>query len=149
MKARVTTKVIIDAPAEQIFRYLTDTHYHKLWNPSMTKVVPLFELTQGATYRTQSHLFGMRLGGKVGVAKLLPNKELELVSITGMVQYRANFRLSKKGAATQVTCAITVGSDSKAFAFARPMMKILAEREVNGDLVALKTAVEQDQQPSK
>jgi hypothetical protein len=39
-------------------------------------------------------------------------------------------------------CATTVSSDNKAFAFAAPVLKALARRELQTDMQALKLAVE-------
>lgn len=61
---------------------------------------------------------------------------------TGLVRYRAHFQLKSKDDYTLVTCATTVSTDARAFAFAAPILTRLARRELQTDMQALKLAVE-------
>ncbi len=143
MNARVKTQIVIDADAATTFRYLSHTKYHHLWNASLQSIQPLTELTLGDSYLSVSLLLGVRTKSKNHVKKFVQDKEIEFENKTGMLQYRANYVLVATNKTTKVVCSIIVSAESKAFAFARPMLEHLARRELNTDLQALKKAVEE------
>lgn len=142
MKARVVTQITIAAGKELVFKYLQDMHYHYLWNPQIQSLKPITKLQIGTKYEAVSQVLGVKITAKNVVTKLQPNTELELENNTGMVHYCTNFTLSTKGQDTVLVCTTAVSSESKAFAFAKPVMERLARRELQTDLQALKIAVE-------
>lgn len=142
MQARILTKVTIAAEPRAVFSYLENLKYHYLWNPQIQSIKPVITLKQGATYETVSVVLGVRISAVNEVTKFVAGKELELVNSTGMVKYRANFRLKQQGLKTELSCNTTVSSESHAFAFATPILKLLARRELQIDLQSLKLAVE-------
>jgi hypothetical protein len=142
VQARVVTKVSIAAEPAAVFKYLTDLKYHYLWNPQLQSIEPITKLKEGSTYKTTSVVLGVRINAKNEVTKFVKDKELELINNTGMVKYRASFKLSPKPHKTEVACSIVVSSDSHAYAFATPVLKLLARRELQIDLQSLKLAVE-------
>jgi len=143
MKARVVTTVHIAAAPAGIFKYLGDLQYHPLWNPNLKRISPLVPLEKGLVYRTTSLLFGTKISGKIKVMAVVPPKTLELCSTTGMLEYKVGFYLKPDHEGTLVTCRTTVSTESKMLAFAKPMMGLLARRELQSDLDALKRVVEQ------
>jgi len=148
MKARVATSVEIAAKPAEVFKYLADLQYHPLWNPNLKKISPHVLVEEGLVYRTTSLLFGTKIGGKIEVMRIVPDKTLEICSTTGMLEYKMGFYLQEDKGGTVVKCRTTVSTESKMFAFARPMMGLLARREVQADLDALKNAVEQKLEPN-
>jgi hypothetical protein len=142
MKASVVTRVTIAAKPSEVFTYLIDLRYHYLWNPQLQEITPIIKLKQGAVYKTLSRVLGMTIKASNEVTKFTQNQELELVNKTGLVAYRANFRLLTKAGKTQVICNTTVSSDINAFAFTVPVLSRLARRELQTDMQALKLAVE-------
>jgi carbon monoxide dehydrogenase subunit G len=147
MKARLKTRTTIKATPAEVFKYLGHTKYHPLWNPQMQSVTPLEQLQKDAVYTVQSLVLGVRVKAENHVTSYEQDRELEVHNRTGMIQYGANFRLNAQAKGTQITCTIVVSSDSKAFAFAKPLMEHLARKELRADLAALKDAVEQKMQP--
>lgn len=143
MKAKVKTRVSIDAPLAEVFKYLSHTKYHPLWNPHLQRITPIMTLEEGKTYETYSVVLGVPTKAVNQVAVCVTNKELEITNQTGMVQYCVSYKLQEQGSGTLLGCKIVVSADSKAFAFARPLMEHLARRELRIDLKALKRAVEQ------
>ena len=94
------------------------------------------------TYKTTSLVLGKQLSAVNTVTKFRERQELEVENNTGLVHYRAKFRLASKNGTTRLVCDTWVDSDSRAFAFAKPVLEILARRELQSDLQALKIAVE-------
>jgi hypothetical protein len=100
-------------------------------------------LALGSKYQTESRVLGVKVMAKNVVTKFMKSKELEITNTTGLVKYQANFKLRGKSARTILMCTTTVSADSEAFAFAKPVLKLLARRELQSDMQALKVAVEQ------
>jgi hypothetical protein len=144
MKARVVTQISIAANRTEVFSYLTDLQYHELWNPHIRRLFPLIKLTLGTHYQTTSQMFGVTIQSQNYVTKLVKNRELEIQNDTGSLQYTIWYRLRADGTgSTLLICNTTVSSESKSFAFARPILKLLAQQELKVDLQLLKAAVEQ------
>jgi carbon monoxide dehydrogenase subunit G len=145
MKARLKTRITINADAAAVFKYLGDTSHHRLWNPRLQRVDPEGRLSAGAVYTTQSKILGARIKAENHVTKYVVDEELEVQNKTGMVKYSVNYRLVPVEKGTRLICTTVVSSEGKAFAFAKPMMEQLARRELNADLRELKKTVEQGQ----
>ena len=146
MKARVVTAITIHARPNDVFRYLINLQYHHLWNPHLQGTQPPLELHLGSRYHTTSLLFAVRVQSDITVVALTPDKELELQNDAGPLQYDIRYRLTKEQDTTILKCSTTVSSESNAFAFARPLLKLLAQRELQTDLQLLKIAVEENLQ---
>lgn len=143
MKAHVVTKIQITAQPSAVFSYLTELRFHPLWNPHLQAELANKTLAAGTEYHTRSLLFGVTMRSKNVVTDFSPNKLLELTNTTGMLEYCIRYRLHAHESGTLLTCSTTVSSHSSAFAFAKPLLKLLAQRELHTDLQLLKTAVEQ------
>lgn len=143
MKAQVLTKVTISASSAEVFKYLKDLDYHYLWNPALRNLEPVIKLAKGSVYNSTSLVLGIEIKATNTVTKYTENKELELENTTGMVHYIVNYRLNSSKHKTILSCSIVVDSDKKAFAFTKPILELLARRELQADLQALKIAVEQ------
>lgn len=145
MDAQVRTQTTIAASPQEVFRYLADTRSHYLWNPHLEKITPasLQELKEGTTYTTTSLLFGMKVKATNLVTECVQNKFLCIKNDTGLLCYFVKYTLKPTEEGTLLICHITVTADSKAFAFAKPVLKTLAQRELQSDLEALKLAIEE------
>jgi hypothetical protein len=146
MEVRVITRITIEAQPSQIFNYLSDLKYHYLWNPQMRKITPVIKLRKGSKYNTESIVLGVRINSSNKVQKFVKNDELEIVNDTGQVHYCVNYKLLPKGKKTQLVCSTVVSTVSGYFSFAKPVLKLLAQRELQTDMQALKLAVENDLQ---
>ena len=143
MIATVVTQITINSSASEVFKYLTDLRYNHLWNPQIKKLSSRKKLKLHSTYETVSKVLGVTVESKNTVTVFKPDAELQLENATGTVQYKANFKLTANGSGGIVLkCTTKVSSDSKAFAFTKPVMTLLARRELQTDLAALKIAVE-------
>lgn len=142
MKTRVVTKVTIEAPATRVFTYLSDLKYHHLWNPQVLRISQHGKLKLDSSFTSISLLLGVKVESENVVTKFVSPKVLEIQNSTGMVQYTANFQLFQADKTTLVVLATDVSTHSNAFAFAPPLLKILAKRELQTDMQALKIAVE-------
>jgi hypothetical protein len=143
MNAKVSSKVTINVSPTAVFAYLEDLKFHYLWNPQLNHISPIIKLQLGSKYQTASLFLGKELKADNIVTKFVKNKELQIENTTGLVEYRVNYKLASRSSQTVVVSNITVASKSKAFAFTAPVLKALAQRELQTDLQALKVAVEQ------
>jgi uncharacterized membrane protein len=143
MKVNVKTQVAINAPQEQVFKYLEDLNLHYFWNPHLNSLNPIEKIKKGFEYESKSTVFGVEVVANNRVAKFSRLKEVEIENESGPIHYRINYSLSKKGKQALLTCTTVVSTNSKAFAFTKPIMRLLAQRELQSDLKALKIAAEQ------
>ncbi len=144
MKVNVVTKVTITASPHEVYNYLSDLKYAHLWNPQIKVLSSRKPLQLNSTYETTSQILGVMIHAENVVTKYIPDEELQIENTTGTVHYMANFKLSSlPRGATRLTCTTTVSSESKSFAFTTPVLKLLARRELQSDLQALKIAAEQ------
>ena len=143
MKTNLVAQIVITAKKPEVFTYLANLTYHHLWNPHLLSITPKTNIKLGTTYRTSSLLLGIKVRGANKVTKFSPDKEVEIQNTTGALQYRVNYRLHSDGnSKTLVACTTSISSTGEAFAFAAPVLKLLARREIQADLQALKIAVE-------
>ena len=100
-------------------------------------------LKLGSVYESESFILGVTIKGSNLVAKFVLDKELEPENQLGAIRYRINFRLRHSCAnKTKVTCSTTLFHESKVFTYTLPLLKRLAQRELQTNMQALKIAVE-------
>lgn len=143
MTSSVISQVTIKARPAAVFKYLADLNYHFLWNPHLQNLSPRMVLKKGVSYQTTSMLLGVKVVAKNQVTKFASNQELQIENSTGTLKYRVNYQLRRQEQSTTLVCTTKVSADSPSFAFSRPVLKMLARRELRSDLEALKLAVEQ------
>ncbi len=142
MKASIVTRITIDSSPAEVFDYLTNYKYYRLWNPQIIETSRFTKLTLHSTYATTSQVLGVTIKSQNIVTKFRSNTFIRIENNTGLVHYVADFSLVTQASKTVVTCSTTVSSKSKAFAFTAPVMKRLAQRELQTDMQALKLACE-------
>jgi carbon monoxide dehydrogenase subunit G len=142
MSVRVVTRITVAAPPTAVFSYLSNLEYHRLWNPQVQSFSASGILERGSSYETTSLLFGITIRSRNKVTKCRPPHQLTIENDTGQIHYKADFQLLADADKTVVVCTTDVSAESKSFAFAKPVMKLLARRELQTDLQALKIAVE-------
>ncbi|HWB39432.1 MAG TPA: SRPBCC family protein [Candidatus Saccharimonadales bacterium] len=142
MQATVATKITIQASPAAVFEYLTNLKYHYLWNPQTHSISSTKRIKLGSTYQTENMVLGTKFKGSNVVTALSAPKHLTIENSLGLVTWKADFRLYKRGPQTEVKLSTKVTTDSKVFVFTLPILKKLALRELRTDLQALKIAVE-------
>ena len=97
----------------------------------------------GMRYETTSLVLGVKVHGTNIVTKCLPNRRLEFRNVSGVLHWQVAYELRQQANRVTVQCTTEVSSQSKQFAFTKPVLKLLAKRELQTDMQALKIAVEQ------
>jgi hypothetical protein len=143
LKASVTSQVSIAAKTWQVFRYIADPELHYLWNPHLRTISAAGKLQLGTTYSTTSLMLGTKIENDNRITKFEQDALIEIQSNGGTIEFCVEYRLRKYKTQTLLECNTTVVANGKAFAFAKPVLKLLAQRELQSDLQALKIAVEQ------
>lgn len=82
------------------------------------------------------------------VTQFLSPYDLALENSTGALQYNVHYKLRPVEKKTFLSCTTIVSSESETFAFTAPVLKLLARRELQTGLEALKIAVEQQITPA-
>lgn len=141
-EATIVTRITIAASPAAVFKYLADLKYHHLWNPQLQQLSSYEKLRLHSRYQASSRVLGIKIEMTNSVTRFAPAREMQIENETGAVHYCANFQLRAQGDKTLVTCTTAVSSHAEAFAFAAPVLKALARRELQADLQALKLAVE-------
>ena len=144
MRVKIIARQTIKAPPAKVFRYLTHLKYHQLWNPHLQTITPITVLRKDTIYKTTSMMLGVRIGGTNHVVSCTKDQELEIDNNAGTLHYKVAYHLQPAGDTTQLVCTTIVSTDNQAFAFTIPVLKLLARRELQSDLRALKIAVEQN-----
>ena len=146
MNVRVVSRIAINAPLKEVFRYVEDSNYHLLWNPHLQSIDAHGRLKKGTKYHTTSMLLGVKVRSDNKVTQFEPNEVIEISNQTGPLHYTVHYQFIVSEQTTMVHCTTIVDTDTKAFGFTKPVMKLLAQRELRSDLQALKIAVEQQLQ---
>jgi uncharacterized protein YndB with AHSA1/START domain len=142
MKVTVLSQVTIAKKPTDIFRYIADPRLHYLWNPHLRTVSAKRKLKQGVSYTTTSLMLGVKIENDNRITKFEVNSLMEIQGHGGTLEYCVEYRLLPDGKLTVVECNTTVTATGRAFAFAKPVLSLLAQRELQSDLQALKLAVE-------
>jgi hypothetical protein len=88
-------------------------------------------------------MLGTKIENDNRITKFEQDALIEIQSNGGTIEFCVEYRLRKYKTQTLLECNTTVVANGKAFAFAKPVLKLLAQRELQSDLQALKIAVEQ------
>ncbi|GAC1502341.1 MAG: hypothetical protein NVS1B10_07080 [Candidatus Saccharimonadales bacterium] len=142
MTANIVCRITISATPKEVFAYLADLKHHFLWNPQLHSIRPIKMLDLNIEYLSVSKLLGVKVKGKNKVTKFEKNKILAIQNDTGALRYKVEFKLRDKLDKTSLIYHVDVSSTSKSFAFSGPILKALAQREINADLKTLKFVVE-------
>jgi uncharacterized protein YndB with AHSA1/START domain len=143
MQVKLTSQVTIDATPSEVFKYLRDPRRHRLWNPHLQSITGNKPFVKGSTYKTTSLLLGVKLVSTNTVTACEPDTLLEIRNAEAALEFRVTYMLEPSTEGTLLKCVTEVASTSHAFAFTRPVLRMLAKRELQSDLQALKIAVEQ------
>jgi hypothetical protein len=144
VQVKLTSRVNIDASPKEVFVYLADPRRHHLWNPHLQSISAKEPFKKGTVYETVSLLLGVRLESTNTVTDYIKDVLLEIRNEKAALRFCVLYELERAGASTIVKCVTEVVSTSQAFAFTRPVLRMLARRELQSDLQALKIAVEQN-----
>jgi uncharacterized membrane protein len=140
----VVATVTINAAPEAVFKYMINLRHHFLWNPHLRTITPLIRLKEASEYESSSVLLGVKVRGINKVTKLVKNRRLQIENQTGLIHYRVNYSLSSNSQQTKIICNTTIETYQKPLHFAAPILSVLAKRELQSDLQALKVAVEKN-----
>lgn len=136
-------KVSIKAEPDEVFLYFANLKYHYLWNPTLREITPEKELSVGLSYHTKAKLLGgITVSSQNSVVELTPSKKLVLENRLGNVKYAAVFTLTKRRLNTIVACIISIDTKAQILGMTQPVLKQLANRELESNLYYLKLAVE-------
>lgn len=142
-KISVRTRINIKAPPNDVFKYISETKYFYIWNPALRDITGAKKLGLGKAYDTTSVVLkDLEIKSHNIVVEFQPGKSLGLQNQMGTVKYASVFNLTDKGSHTLLTLKLDIVTESQIFGLTMPVLKRLANRELQTDMQALKIAVE-------
>jgi len=139
----IKSDVNIKASADEVFIYLINLKYLSLWNPSLKKISKRNVLTEGASYKAEILIFNKYpVKSQNHITKLVANKLIVAENEFGLVHYKSTIKLSKLKGGTKVEHSIDILTKPMLFGLTADVLRNLANHEINADLEALKTVIE-------
>ena len=140
---KAESRISIKASPEEVFKYICTLKYHYLWNPALRTLSTEDKLSQGMSYSTESVYLGdIKVITRNKVTKLVPNQQIVLKNEFGVIQFETYFTLHREGDRTIVSSTVDMLTTPKSFGLTLPVLKRLANKELQSDLKFLKAAVE-------
>jgi len=137
----------IDAPPQDVYRYLADFRLHPRWRPHLTVApAPARQACLGDTYQTQGRHPERHRQNRETVTRLQPN---EIVAFEGLDQtlgtFHHTFLLTPEDGGTHVTRTAAANFRWRLLRLLRPLVyRTLVPHMLHRDLKALKERVESD-----
>jgi uncharacterized protein YndB with AHSA1/START domain len=142
--AAIQRQIQVNAPAEKVFRYVSDIPRHVEWAGHKLQITPdaAGPAAVGSTFTCVGHQLGTHQG-KVTVAELTPNSKLVYESDDDTGHFRHSFLLSEEGGATTVTKGVEPQPRSLPFKIMLPLLRAtVIPRGLEGDLKRIKANLE-------
>ena len=142
--AIIEKQTTIGAPAETVFKYVSDIARHPEWAAHRLEIEPNSQgqIAVGSTFSCVGHEMGTHKG-KVTVTELVPNSKLVYEAEDDTGRFRHHFSLQEDGGATRLTKGIEPLRLSLLFKILSPVaLTIMVPRGLNGDLQRIKAKLE-------
>ncbi len=139
MKSYVTaTPVEFPYAAAEVYTALCDLPRYPLWNTGMKTISATEPMRVGLEYVTTTAVAGHLNKAHIIVERLSANEEIELVSQTGLIHFRAYFRLIQlMPRRTEVICTLRFELHGSIFVLARSVIEGMARTRIRNDLERL------------
>lgn len=139
----IERSIVIDAPVEQVFEYMTDpAHLPEIW-PSLVEVKDVKPLPNGGhSWHWLYKMAGLRFEGDSETIELEPEKHL-VSKATGQLPAKFDYRFEAEDGRTRIQVKTEYEIPEGVLAkFARPFILKLNEREADVFLANLKDRLE-------
>lgn len=105
----------------------------------MTRVSHDGRMSPGLVYETETIVAGRPNTSRIEVVRMIPDKEVELVSNSGLVGFRAVYHFVGRGAhETELICELNFAFHNFVLNLARPVIESMAEARIRGDMEMLR-----------
>jgi len=139
----IKSDIDIKAPPSKIFIYLNNTKYLSLWNPLLNILSGDKILAEGDSYQSERTVFNKYTVKSNNVITKLVNDQLLITeNELGLVKYKSTMKLVGFEGGTKVESKIEILTKPMLFGLSTSVLRNIAKHEINVDLLALKTVVE-------
>lgn len=136
------TPIVFPLPPDAVYDALIDLPSYPKWNHGMQYISAEGPMAEGLRYTTRTKVPGHLNEAHVLVEHLVPGREIELVSDSGVVPFRAFFRLIDQGAdGTEVICTLRFELNGLVLGLARPAIEAMARQRMREDLTTLRQLI--------
>lgn len=133
------TPVVFPLARNKVYDALCDLPRYPEWNTGMKSMSATGPMTEGLEYETSTAVAGHTNHARIKVERLVPNEEIELVNNSGLIHFRAYFRLHElEPDRTEVICTLRFELMGPIFVLARPVIENMARTRIRGDLEKLR-----------
>lgn len=142
--ATIEKQTTINAPAEKVFKYLSEIPRHTEWAAHKLEIEPASQgaVAVGSTFACVGHEMGTHRG-QVTVTELVPNSKLAYEAEDDTGRFRHHFLLEEEGGATRLTKGVEPLRLSLLFKILSPVaLTFMVPRGLNGDLQRIKANLE-------
>jgi uncharacterized membrane protein len=145
----VTETVTIRRAPEEVYAFTSDYHNDVLWRHGVVemRVAPAGPLKVGSRTRERMSFFGRRLLTEAEVTEVVPNRKTAFRSLSGPISVSGYRLIEPDGFGTRLTFHLAGELDSIFSAFA-PLIRPVFRRQVQRDLVRLRTYLERTASPA-
>jgi len=131
---QVTSTVVVAAPSDEVFAYLSDAENNPEWQSGMVSARWTREgpIGVGSTYDQVATFLGRRIESTFEVEEFEPGRRVKASSTGGSFPITFTRMVESADGGTRVTAIIT-GDSSGFFKIAEPIMQRMVQRSVDGD----------------
>ncbi len=128
-------EVVINRPAEQVFRFVTNLDTWRQWHPSAQEVEQTTPgpIDVGTIWKVSGQVQGRPIGITIEVTKYETNRRFGFTTTSGPIQARQEFTFASVADRTRLTTVIEL---------ADPELARAARRQWESDLLTLKGLLE-------
>ena len=140
--AKITKSIIINAPVEKVFEYLSDPMNMLEWHPSVISIRNISGRGESQKWTWDYKLLGFTLTGEVRIVKSVVNTQ-RLLKSTGDIESTRNWRLRREAGGTRLDYELEYTIPTPVIGkFAELMAIQRSERVVDMALVNIKERME-------
>lgn len=141
---RIESNVVINAPVERVFAFVTDVERQPDWIAAVERVSNLSPgpLQVGSTFRLSLAFMGKTAEADQQITRLDPNRAITQKTTSGPIATEVTMTLEPNGSGTLLR-NVTEADLGSLGRFAGPMISRTIKRQLETDLQTLKRMLEQ------
>jgi len=143
--ATIEKQTTINAPAEKVFKYLSDFPRHGEWAAHRLQIKQTSEgaVGVGTTFACVGHMMGQDHADQVTITEFVPNSRIAFESVGDAGQWRHYIQLQEESGGSRLTKGSEILKPSLMTRFLGPVAKMFViPAALNGDLQRIKAKLE-------
>jgi hypothetical protein len=139
------TTIILPYPRAIVYQALTNLAIHPRWVTGMTRISSHAMMVEGMRFRTSIRTCGITNTAAIAVESLVPNENIELESKSGLIPFRALYKLVEcSPEETELICTLRFEFRGFIFMACRQVIESMAKTRCHQDLVALRDLIDEE-----